>query len=67
MYARNPNKSYVDQLKDFSTTPVGAAGIKGKSPECLLQALTQLTQVWQRFLDPATAALFLPATRHGML
>lgn len=29
-HQRDPNKSYLEQLQDFSKTPVGAAGIKGK-------------------------------------
>jgi hypothetical protein len=37
------NKSYLEQLQDFSKTPVGAAGMKGKAIQLLFPALTTLT------------------------
>lgn len=66
-HQRDPNKSYLEQLQDFSKTPVGAAGIKGKSSTDGALALTTLTQVSQ--LSPARAmvARSTPATKPTML
>jgi hypothetical protein len=35
-HARDPNKTYAEQLADFSRTPVGAASLSG---QCLLVAV----------------------------
>lgn len=37
-HARDPNKTYAEQLADFSRTPVGAASLSG---QCIISALLE--------------------------
>jgi hypothetical protein len=39
---RDPNKSYAEQLYDFSKTPVGAAGLSGKSHTTSSKAIHEI-------------------------
>jgi uncharacterized protein YcgI (DUF1989 family) len=53
---RDPNKSYAEQLYDFSKTPVGAGGIAGKSFSFLLQGILKTDKLSTAATGSGTAS-----------